>query len=176
MPRSEAQFQQGIEQGRAEVVELAEAHAQDLLKVLKAAQSVGKRLKGAPLAWAPIAQDINHQLSSLLNPEFIEQTPVDALLRFPVYLSAIESRLERAGGRFDFDAQARRELQAFHKALEPYWPEYPRAPMHAGAAAVRWLLEEYRVSLFAQHLGTQGKVSAKRINQMLADLRTQRVS
>ena len=176
IPRSDAEFDQGIQRGRATVVELAETHAAELLKVLKAAQAVGKRLKGAPLAWAPIAQDVNAQLGSLLNPEFIERTPVAQLLRFPVYLGAIESRLERAGGRFDFDAQARRELQAFHKALEPYWSEYPLPPSHPGVAGVRWLLEEYRISLFAQHLGTKGKVSPKRINQLLTDLRTQRVS
>ena len=128
------------------------------------------------MAWAPIAKDIQTQLTALLSERFIEQTPHSNLLRLPVYLQAIEARLERAGGRFDFDATARRELEGFVQALMPYWPEYPNPPMHAEAANVRWLLEEYRISLFAQHLGTQGKVSNKRINQLLADLRTQRAA
>jgi ATP-dependent helicase HrpA len=128
------------------------------------------------LAWAPIAKDIQTQLSALLSERFIEQTPHSNLIRLPVYLQAIEARLQRAGGRFDFDATARRELEGFLQALMPYWPEYPNPPMHAEAANVRWLLEEYRISLFAQHLGTQGKVSNKRINQLLADLRTQRAA
>ncbi len=176
IPRDQAGFDAGIQQGRSQVVELAEAQANDLLAVLKAAQSVGKRLKGAPLAWAPIAKDIQGQLTALLSERFIEQTPHSNLLRLPVYLQAIEARLERAGGRFDFDATARRELEGFVQALMPYWPEYPNPPTHAEAAQVRWLLEEYRISLFAQHLGTHGKVSNKRINQLLSDLRTQRAA
>ena len=175
IPRSQTDFEQGIEAGRSVVVEQAEQQAKALIKVLKAAQLVGKRVKGAPLAWMPVIQDVKGQLSALLNPEFIERTPWPNLVRMPVYLAAIETRLERVGGRFDFDAQARRELDGYHQALLPYWPEHPLPPENPATASVRWLIEEYRVSLFAQHLGTQGKVSAKRIQQALGELKTQRV-
>lgn len=175
VPRESKLFDRGIETGRSKVVEQAEAHAEELIKVLKAAQAVGKGLKGAPIAWMPVVQDVQAQLSALLNPEFIERTPWQNLTRFPVYLAAIETRLDRVGGRFEFDAQARRELEGFQRALEPYWPEYPLPPTHPDAAQVRWLLEEYRISLFAQHLGTQGKVSSKRVTQALSDLKTQRM-
>lgn len=176
MPRDPDSFEHGLSSGKADLVAIADTSGARLLTVLTKAQQVGKRLKSVPLTWLEIGQDIDQQLSVLLHPQFIMDTPLDRLSRFEVYLAAIELRLERAGGRFEFDRQSRRELAAWDQALRAYWPEYPMNPKDPVAQEMRWLIEEYRVSLFAQQLGTQGKVSGKRLDSLLAQLRTQRAS
>ena len=174
IPRDEAGFERGVNRGRGDLVAVAEGQAAIMIRVLECAQRVGKQLKGLPLAWLDVGKDVNQQLAGLLNPSFIWDTPADNLARYEVYLNAIEMRLERLGGRFEFDRGARRELDAWLDAIKPYWSEYPLNPVEPSVASFRWLLEEYRVSLFAQQLGTQGKVSGKRLDGLLSDIRTRR--
>jgi ATP-dependent helicase HrpA len=122
-------------------------------------------LKAAHAAEA-VADEREH-LNRLFPPRFFADTPKESLQHFPRYLSAIEWRLDKlAHGRFDYDDRCLSELTGrwrrcftaldiiAHDGREPM-PELVRH---------RWLLEEYRVSLFAQQLGTTQVVSAKRID------------
>jgi ATP-dependent helicase HrpA len=72
-------------------------------------------------------------------------------------------RLQRLGGNQQKDLQATRQLAEFHARLRERagnaWP----VPAEPSLAGYRWLLEEYRVSLFAQALGTRVPVSARRL-------------
>lgn len=174
IPRHQGRFQQALEQGRSRWVSVAEAQAKPVLAVLKEAQGIGKQLKSLPLAWLEIAQDVEQQLSFLLHPGFLLDTPTEWLERLPAYLTAIQKRLDRAGGRFEHDRQARRELHAYWDELTRLWPNAPFSAIRPEVLELRWLLEEYRISLFAQELGTYKKVSSKRINQLLAEAKTKR--
>ncbi|MEO7050904.1 MAG: ATP-dependent RNA helicase HrpA [Rhodanobacter sp.] len=111
--------------------------------------------------------DLREQLDALLSPGFLRELPPSRLAHYPRYLKAMRLRGERL--RQDPAKDQQRMLQVM-----PYW----RAYLHHRAAAadtdaaveLRWLIEEWRVSLFAQELKTAEPVSAKRLARALAAL------
>jgi ATP-dependent helicase HrpA len=108
--------------------------------------------------------DLREQLAALLQPGFLRELPLARLVHYPRYLKAMRLRGERL--RQDPARDQSRMLQVL-----PYW----RALLNAGGTALndetwdelRWLLEEWRVSLFAQELKTAEPVSAKRLARAL---------
>jgi ATP-dependent helicase HrpA len=111
--------------------------------------------------------DLHEQLDSLLGAGFLRDLPLARLAQFPRYLKAMRLRAERL--QLDPAKDQQRMLQVL-----PYWREYLKYRA-AGAsdsdlAELRWLIEEWRVSLFAQELKTAEPVSAKRLAKALAAL------
>ncbi len=112
--------------------------------------------------------DLNEQLDALLAPGFARDLPLARLAHVPRYLRAMRLRAERL--RQDPARDQQRMLQVM-----PYWREF--LTRHAAGAPadelaeLRWLIEEWRVSLFAQELKTAEPVSAKRLAKALDDLR-----
>ncbi|MBM7126632.1 ATP-dependent RNA helicase HrpA [Dyella flava] len=106
--------------------------------------------------------DLGEQLEALLAPGFLRELPTARLTHFPRYLKAMRLRAERL--RQDPTKDQQRMLQVL-----PYWREYlnHRAAGDAGLDELRWLIEEWRVSLFAQELKTPDPVSAKRLAKAL---------
>ncbi len=108
--------------------------------------------------------DLREQLVQLLEPGFLRELPTSRLAHFPRYLKAMRLRAERL--RQDPAKDQQRMLQVL-----PYWSDYLKhraagvAP--AALAELRWLIEEWRVSLFAQELKTAEPVSAKRLAKAL---------
>ncbi len=131
-----------------------------------------KPLLEAPLmGWARgNLDDLEQQLAALIHPGFLRETPADALANYPRYLRAMILRSERAKRDPPRDQARMLELHPFLEALEeadarglrdrPQWQ------------ALRWDLEELRVSLFAQELGAKTGISAKKLAQRVAALRT----
>ena len=110
-------------------------------------------------------QDMRSQLDNLLEREFLETVSLEWLGQIPRYLQAMQYRLERLGQAMDKDAVAT-------KTVARYWSMYrslsPEEAARAGNSAVtdfRWMIEELRVSLFAQRLGTRMPVSEKRVQK-----------
>ena len=116
-------------------------------------------------AFPSAIEDIEQQLLRLFSARFIVQTPAFELVQFPRYLKAIESRIDKIRSDPVRDAARMREVAA----LQLPW-------QRAGAARkgvddprldeFRWLLEELRVSLFAQELRTPMPVSVKRLQKV----------
>ncbi|MGA7297857.1 MAG: DUF3418 domain-containing protein, partial [Rhodanobacteraceae bacterium] len=113
--------------------------------------------------------DMREQLDHLLFRGFARELASEQLRHLPRYLNAMRLRAERL--RQDPGKDQQRMLEVL-----PCWREYLSlcASGREGEALgpLRWMIEEYRVSLFAQELGTVGKVSAKRLNRELANART----
>ncbi len=114
--------------------------------------------------------DIKQQLNSLLVDEFLVRTPWNWLTEFPRFLQAIVYRLERlSGGSGQRDQAATEEIAQF---WQWYLEERDRLTTERRFCphleSYRWMLEEYRVSCFAQPLGTSISVSAKRLEKELA--------
>jgi ATP-dependent helicase HrpA len=117
-----------------------------------------------PKAVAATAADIRSQLSWLMPAGYLLSTPWERLKEFPRYLQAIEQRLEKHGQNPRRDA----ELTAQVVALESRYRDRVKAERGARPPATdeyRWLLEELRVSLFAQQLKTRVPVSARRLDE-----------
>ncbi|QKJ25983.1 ATP-dependent RNA helicase HrpA [Aquiluna borgnonia] len=108
-------------------------------------------------------------IEQLLGGNFVSATGLSRLPRLPVYLRAIEVRVNKLQENPNKDRLAQAELNQALQAYESAGGRLP-LPSHASAEIVRarWLLEELRVSLFAQTLGTSEPVSVQRIRKVLA--------
>lgn len=170
LPRSHDQFQQALEAGKSAITQRAKALESLLLDVLSTVVRVRKAIKSSPnaLMMAVAAGDINDQLAGLLYPGFLYQTPWHWLQQYPRYLAAIEQRLEKVPLQVQKDKVYTAELQQLR---EPYMALVEKEGLAAvmsreKAVEYRWMLEEYRVSLFAQTLKTVAPVSDKRLRKL----------
>jgi len=140
------------------------------LEILTHYQSVRKSLKGnLNPAWLKAIADIKSQLDYLLPQGFVREVPYEQLKHFPRYLRAIELRLDKLDKNLQRDSRSMNEVNAFWKQCMQYMGS------HAGKynenpefVQYRWMLEEFRVSLFAQELKTAHPISAKRLKQQWA--------
>jgi len=144
---------------RAHLVDTANVTAGLVRTVLETTLQIERTLKSAVTDInRPVFADIERQLARLVGPSFLQGLPSHALKEFPRYLRAIEYRIEKLQGNLDRDRRARDELDVLESR---YW-----SLDDGGRRALdryRWMLEEYRVSLFAQPVGTSVPVSAKRL-------------
>jgi hypothetical protein len=111
------------------------------------------------------ADDLRDQLAWLVYPGFIRATPWGRLQHYPRYLEGMRIRLDRLRANPAADLKRLAEIA-------PFWNRYTafttrdKQPAHdpAALANYRWMVEEFRVSLFAQELGTSAPASAKRLD------------
>ncbi|HEY7007778.1 MAG TPA: ATP-dependent RNA helicase HrpA, partial [Jatrophihabitantaceae bacterium] len=134
-------------------------------RVLRAAHEVRGALPAEPPpAHAPAIEDIREQFRRLLPPGFVARTGRDRLADLARYLTAISRRLDRLPGDVDTDRARMQRVHAVQHAYDELRNALPAA--RAAGADVReigWQLEELRVSLWAQQLGTPRPVSEQRI-------------
>ena len=143
---------------------------QDVLRVLEAWRGCDKMLSGrAELTTLPALTDMTSQVERLMSRGFIGEAGAAQLREYPRYLKAVQHRRERLDEQVARDRQQMDQMAHLHDAWLNQMAALPEGrPPSAGQRAVRWLLEEYRVSLWAQHLGTSGSVSDQRIRKALA--------
>ncbi|MEV0893014.1 ATP-dependent RNA helicase HrpA [Promicromonospora sp. NPDC050262] len=124
------------------------------------------------LALLNALQDIREHRASLIHDGFVSATPPRRLPHLARYLRADSHRLTKATENPARDSDLAWRIgdvtSAYEKAQATYAAGAPDAARAAELAEVRWMLEELRVSLFAQQLGTDGPVSEKRIRKVLA--------
>jgi ATP-dependent helicase HrpA len=142
----------------------------DVLRILADWRETDRMLSGrAELATLPALQDMREQLARLVGRGFLGEAGADRLRRLPTYLLAIRRRREQLDEQV---ARDRQQMDLVRPVEEAYLHQVAalqegRPPGEALRRA-RWMLEEYRVSLFAQQLGTDGPVSDQRIRKLLA--------
>lgn len=162
LPRQQEAFLEMLEEGRAHLVDTATGIASHLGPILDSQLRIRKKLKGSlPLSWIEASADIKTQMESLVYPGFLLETPATVLPELERYLGGIEKRLEKLSNAPDRDRMNRVQVEPLQEKLEAL-PLKKRQSQ--GAQDFRWLLEELRISLFAQELGTKKKVSAKRLD------------
>ena len=115
------------------------------------------------------SSDIRTQLEFLVHKRFIASTPYERLQHLPRYLKAINLRIEKLRGNPARDAQFMAQMQSLSQALQKLRQAHTADPRVDEFA---WLMQELRVSLYAQELKTPVIVSVKRLEKMLAALRT----
>jgi ATP-dependent helicase HrpA len=166
--RDEEAFDALVARARAELPDRAAAVLHQVLKVLAEWRPVDKALHGrVELSLLPAMTDLRAQLARLVHDGFIGEVGAAALREYPRYLRAMTARIERLG-----ELARDRELMDRVEELQQAWQHRVDAlpegrPMGARLRSVRWLLEEYRVSLWAQQLGTAQPVSDARIRKAL---------
>ncbi len=167
LPRDGAALAALAEQKRGAWTEHAERLAKLTLEILKLWHALQKRFKGKiDLAQAVALNDIKLQLSNLVYLGFVRETPAEWLKELPRYLKAIEQRFDKLSSQLQKDRVWSGELNAcwaqYQARLRKHLQEGKRDPQ---LQLYRWMLEEYRVSLFAQQLGTKMPVSDKRVSK-----------
>jgi len=166
LPVTQAQFAKRCEEGKTRLSLLAQELCRLLAGILAEHQALRKKLQGLKNVPQP-AREIEEQLAYLLPKNFIAATPPERLQHFPRYLKAVTLRLAKL--RADPARDARWSAE-----FNPLWQMCLREDLKQRKQGLtdpqleqyRWLLEELRVSLYAQELRTPVPVSVKRLQKM----------
>ncbi len=159
--RDAAAWDELLQDTRRRIGPAFQALGRELSAVLSAWGSLNSELEAADELPEAIVADMRAQLDDMIYPGFLLELEPGRLAHFPRYLQGLEERLERA--RLD----PGKDLRLLEQ-VTPWWRRY-QDHLLAGEAytleldAFRWLVAEFRVSIFAQRLGTDGKVSSKRL-------------
>jgi ATP-dependent helicase HrpA len=152
--RDQAAFRHALER-RAEFGQEAARRLDDICGWLNAAMSLRKPLEGAAKSWPDAAADLRQQLQSLFAPGFVAGIPEEVWPRVSLYLKAAAIRLERLPHKPQRDLDMTRQIQTLSRLLP--------GPFHPA----RWLIEEWRIALFAQELRANGAPGAAKIQAAL---------
>jgi len=173
MVRTQTEFEAQLNRGKGLLITQANAMADLLADIAASYHGAKKALKKAnELAWAFAISDIQEQIDQLFIPGFIADTHFEQLQQYPRYLQAIQQRVEKFRGHFQRDRQLSTVLRQLSEPLYQQWQGTVEAQgRSAPLLEYRWLLEEYRVSLFAQQLGTQRPVSEKRLRELWKEVK-----
>lgn len=145
----------------------------DLVAVLGAARELDAAVRaGTSLALLNTLQDVREQMAALVHDGFVSEAGAARLPHLVRYLRAARHRLAKAADNPNRDAELAwrvHDLEALLDAARERVASGPPDPARTAALDdVRWMLEELRVSLFAQTLGTPAPVSEKRVRAALA--------
>ncbi|MGN6746390.1 MULTISPECIES: DUF3418 domain-containing protein [unclassified Neisseria] len=160
LPRNEKAFKEQIKRARSRLPAVKEA----LSRYLQETAAAYAELNGK-LGKHPLTHLLRLRLQTLLAPGFATRTPWAQWPRLPIYLKAMTLRLEKYSSNPARDAAREADIQE----LEQMWQEKTDSlvkqglPISDGLAGFKWMIEELRVSLFAQELKTPYPVSVKRL-------------
>ena len=160
LPRNEKAFKEQIKRARSRLPAVKEA----LSRYLQETATAYAELNGK-LGKHPLTHLMRQRLQTLLAAGFATRTPWAQWPRLPIYLKAMTLRLEKYSGNPARDAAREADIQE----LEQMWQEKTDGlvkqglPVSDDLAAFKWMIEELRVSLFAQELKTPYPVSVKRL-------------
>ena len=160
LPRNEKAFKEQIKRARSRLPAVKEALSRYLQETAAAYAELGGKLGKHPLTHL-----LRQRLQTLLAAGFATRTPWAQWPRLPIYLKAMTLRLEKYSSNPARDAAREADIQE----LEQMWQEKTDSlikqglPILDGLAGFKWMIEELRVSLFAQELKTPYPVSVKRL-------------
>jgi ATP-dependent helicase HrpA len=163
LPTDEAEFKRRLEQGRSRLNLIAQEVARQAHAVLVEFAAATRKLKDARPP-KEVVDDVQAQLQRLVGKRFVATTPWAQLQHLPRYLKGVTLRLDKLRGDPARDAQRLAEL----RPVEQRWLRTVaerKGAVDARLVEYRWLLEELRVSFFAQELRTPQPVSVKRLDK-----------
>ena len=163
--RSEQQFAKRLDE-KKRLVETMNRLAGLIAKILQLSLEIEKQLAERKTETTQYAiTDMRHQLDEMLGQDFLQSTTLEWLEQFPRYLQGILQRISKLGQSRDRDASAT-------SIIARYWSMYRSVIDKEGSSSpseqvveFRWMIEELRVSLFAQQLGTKLPISEKRLQK-----------
>jgi len=163
LPTDDAEFKRRLEQGRSRLNLIAQEVARQAHAVLVEFAAATRKLKDARPP-KEVVDDVQAQLQRLIGKRFVSTTPWAQLQHLPRYLKGITLRLDKLRADPARDAQRQGEL----RPVEQRWLRTladRKGAVDARLNEYRWLLEELRVSFFAQELRTPQPVSVKRLDK-----------
>jgi ATP-dependent helicase HrpA len=170
LPINEGQFTARGKEAKNRLLLIAQEIARLIATVLGEHQMLQKTLPQLK-AYPAVAQDVRAQVEWLLHKRFVADTPFERMQHLPRYLKSINLRIEKLRTNPARDAQCASQMQP----LLQTWQKMRQSQQGAHDPRMdefAWMLQELRVSLFAQELKTPVIVSVKRLEKMLAALRS----
>ncbi|MCP3425943.1 ATP-dependent RNA helicase HrpA [Rothia sp. AR01] len=169
-PVRRADFDALFDAVRAELIDTVFSVTSLVAEILKEATAVRKQLKSsASLSVINAYNDIKAQVDQLVYPGFVAATGYDRLVHLPRYLRAARIRMDKIGERVNRDHQLMLEVQELEDRVDAAAEQHARdGVVPAGIVDAGWMVEELRVSHFAQELGTARTVSPQRIRKALS--------
>ncbi|MBL8377483.1 MAG: ATP-dependent RNA helicase HrpA [Burkholderiales bacterium] len=165
LPRTESEFSVRLKEGRERLNLITQEIAALVARILEAHHAAQKKLAGAK-AFVQAHQDMQAQLERLLPKNFIVALAWERLAQVPRYLEALTLRIDRLRADSARDTRLMTEMAPLLQNHQRRSLEVARAgATDARLDEFRWLLEELRVSLFAQELRTPMPVSVKRLQK-----------
>ncbi|NOQ35519.1 MAG: ATP-dependent RNA helicase HrpA [Methylococcaceae bacterium] len=159
--RSQTAFQEVLKQHKSQLITLSDEISKLLLEVMEAYRTINLQLNSKTIP-PELVTDIQTQLNHLLYQGFIRYIPFQQLKQLPRYLKAISYRLEKRD-------LTQTKMQELNRYWTRFWKEVQKQAANEAIAPerddFRWLLEELRVSLYAQQLKTPYPVSSKRLEK-----------
>ncbi len=168
LPHDEAAFRIRAAEARTRFMPIVQELARTMATILDAAAVVRKKLPAAK-AHAAACADLESQLAALLPRDFLVAHPPAQLAHLPRYLAAMAARIDKLRTDPIRDAERMADLGPLLQKLVRRHAAL-RGRRDARTEEFRWLLEELRVSLFAQELRTPMPVSVKRLEKVWAAL------
>ncbi|MDE2260898.1 MAG: ATP-dependent RNA helicase HrpA [Gammaproteobacteria bacterium] len=164
LPRSREAFARRLDEGRPRLEEAGGRVIEIIRSVLKEWRGVRAAIDAMrnPSSAGAVA-DINTQLAGLLPPDFIESTPHPWFGHLSRYLKAIARRLARLPAQAARDAELAARVRPFVAAARSLRDSERLTGPQPESAQLRWMIEEFRVSLYAQDLGAIVRVSEQRL-------------
>jgi ATP-dependent helicase HrpA len=168
LPTDDAQFRQRLDEGRARLTLIANEVARLASSILVEYQTALRKVKDTK-GHADATADVTQQLQRLMPKRFMALAPWAQLQHFPRYLRATVMRLDKVRADPARDSTRMAEIKPEEQR---YWRLVAdrKGAVDARMTEFRWLLEELRVSLFAQELRTPQPVSVKRLQKAWGQL------
>lgn len=168
---SQQDFERLKDYVRANLNEYTIDIAQRVEQLLTLGFEINKRLKGKiDLSLAFALSDIKAQLDGLIYPNFVQQSGYQRLPDLLRYLKAIERRLDKLAQDINRDRAAQLKIEQVNQSYQQLLSKLPKSkPVPPQIQEIRYMIEELRVSLFAQQIGTKYSVSEKRIMNQIKE-------
>lgn len=160
-PLRESTFQKLVESARARIPGLTTPFMDNVAAILRLRHELALHKKPYP--------NMPKDLATLLPKRFLDYIPFDLLPEIPRYLKAMKIRAERSALNPIKDQERQKQVQPYVDAWQKWAARKPSDPEELAALReFRWLVEEFKVSLFAQELGAKKSVSARKLDDLLA--------
>jgi ATP-dependent helicase HrpA len=170
LPRSQDEYLQFKENNRANIGQTLDEVIPVIKLIMQQYHLLMKKLKKSnQLAFAFASSDIKHQIDQLMPTGFIGFIPLEWLRHYPRYFKAMIARLDKLQGNLQKDKLSQLNIMNWQEQYEALINQLP-ADLNCfpEVLPLNWMMQEYRVSMFAQELGTQIPISEKRWKAQLA--------
>ena len=173
--RDQIKFDDVFKSGIGQVVELARRHGDAIESVLASLHIQQQRIRSMSVTEQTAKEDILAQITWLFSVQTLGQASVEDTLQYSRYVRAIDFRIEKVLSHVQKDYEYTKTIESFVAPLDQFEvKKYLISPeLTQSLREFRWLIEEFRVSLFAQQLKTRRPVSEKRLATRWLDLSDQ---
>ncbi|MFZ9091050.1 MAG: DUF3418 domain-containing protein, partial [Planctomycetaceae bacterium] len=173
LPRTPQQFAKSSQLGRQRLGVVAQELTQFLPQLFRKYHETRRLLENTRgPGWQQIVENLKRQVNGLIHPHLFSQTPWPWLIQIPRYLTAVQLRIQRLNsGGLKTESSVDSRIQTLEQMVEEVQLRLERQNRtHPLLDHARWLIQEYRVQLGAQKLGTAVSVSEDRICEVLSGI------